>query len=253
MGVNIPRILAVAYYGTLVGDVTASASSLTVAPYPGTLLEERVWEAAIPTNGRLVIGNELLTYGSRQGSADNFVLSNLSRAQYGTTAASHAAGTRVGRLIAPAYSGEYTAALKLMYDVLAPRLASKMDLGLGSLSFDGSEWLSHSHGSLGQNLAMEQVFNSLADNENFVHDAANVMPYTWHINSRFNWGETEDDIRTAHQRYRWAKPGVFPAQSDSTVAGLVEHRQRQRVALGAGQIGGIRCRLRVFRRRRGSE
>ena len=56
---------------------------------------------------------------------------------------------------------------------------------------------------------MEKVFNDLADNDDFVHDSANSMSYTWHINSRYNWGETADDILVAHQRLRWANQVYF--------------------------------------------
>ena len=41
------------------------------------------------------------------------------------------------------------------------------------------------------------------------------MSYTWHINSRYNWGETADDILDAQQRLSLGEPRVFSAQSDA--------------------------------------
>ena len=138
------------------------------------------------------------------------VLSSLSRGRAGTTAAAHSSGTRVGLLGKPAYQGEYVAGLRMMYDTLAPRLVQKLDLGITGFSYDGSEWITWTeYADLGQNLVMEKVFNDLADNENFVHDAANALPYTWHINSRYNWGETANNILEAQQRRRWATQAFF--------------------------------------------
>ena len=169
--------------------------------------------AGFPASGsrNLVIGSELLNYSGRtlQTNDETIVLTGLTRGRSGTTAAAHANGVKVGRLIPPAYEGTYVAGLKMMYDVLAPALASKMNLGITSFSYDGSEWLSHSHGALGHNLTMEKVYKDLTNKEDFVHDGANSLPYTWHINSRYNWGETADNILEAQQRRRWANNVYF--------------------------------------------
>ena len=207
LGARYPGDLAVTYYGVLDGAHAADATTLTVRPYPGTSVDQLKENFGKGEN--LVIGNELMRFRAKTDGTNDITLSNLDRGFRGTTAVAHASGARVGKLTRPAYSGEYVAGLKLMYDVLVPALVEKMDLGLGSLSYDGSEWLSRSHGAVGHNLVMEKVFNDLADNEDFVHDGANSVSYTWHINSRYNWGETEDDILVAHQRLRWANQVYF--------------------------------------------
>ena len=214
LGGQHPADLSVTYYGELDGAITSSSTSLTLKPYPGTTFANLT--NSFPSSGgsrdrNLVIGSELLSYSGRtvRSTDQEIVLTGLNRGRHGTTAAGHADGVKVGRLDVPAYQGEYVAGLKLMYDVLAPALASKMNLGMTSFSYDGSEWLSYSHGALGHNLAMEKVYEDLTNKEDFVHDGASSLPYTWHINSRYNWGETADDILEAQQRRRWANNAYF--------------------------------------------
>ena len=205
-----PTGLTVLYYGELVNSITTGASSLTVRPLAGTTGAHLRSRFDRSDARQFVIGNELIRRGSRAVSGDTVVLSSLSRGRSGTTAAAHASGVRVGVLGKPPYSGEYVAGLRMMYDTLAPRLVQKLDLGITGFSYDGSEWITWTeYADLGQNLVMEKVFDDLADNEDFVHDAANALPYTWHINSRYNWGETADNILEAQQRRRWATQVFF--------------------------------------------
>ena len=209
LGAQYPQDLTVTYYGTLRSDITRTATVLDVEPYPGTTVEQL--KANFSGRGnKLVIGNELMRFRSVDDTpADRVSLSRVNRGWSSTTAAAHTAGARVGKLARVAYQGEYVAGAKLMHDVLVPALVEKMDLGITSFSYDGSEWLSRSHGAVGHNLVMEKLYTSLADNENFVHDGANSLSYTWHINSRYNWGETADDIPEAEQRRRWANNVYF--------------------------------------------
>ena len=130
LGARYPGDLAVTYYGVLDGAHAADATTLTVQPYPGTSVDEL--KANFRKGEKLVIGNELMRFRTKTDGTNDITLSNLNRGWRGTTAVAHASGARVGKLARPAYSGEYVAGLKLMYDVLAPALAEKMDLGITS-------------------------------------------------------------------------------------------------------------------------
>ena len=206
-----PTKLMVTWEADLDANITNNATSLTVRPDDGTTAAEL--RGGISSNdGYLRIGSEIIRYRSRSQSGNNLKLGNLQRSREGTTAAAHSAGAQVGLLRRTSYSGfnNYHAELSLYDDELIPRLVAALNRGIGDFSFDGSEWLSESkYGLLTQNLVMRKIYDDLADNEDFVHDMAMGNPYTWHLNSRYNWGETGDDIRVAHQSYRWGNQVFF--------------------------------------------
>ena len=206
-----PTKLMVTWEADLNANITSNATSLTVRADAGTTGGEL--RGGISSNdGYLRIGSEIIRYRSRSRRRNNLKLGNLQRSREGTTAAAHSAGAQVGLLKRTSYLGfnNYHAELSLYDDELIPRLVAALNRGIGDFSFDGSEWLSESkYGLLTQNLVMRKIYDDLADNEDFVHDMAMGNPYTWHLNSRYNWGETGDDIRVAHQSYRWGNQVFF--------------------------------------------
>ena len=201
--------LLVTHYGVLDAELSAAATSLRLKPYPDTTAT--ALRDAFPAPGVVRIGEELIAYGSVTPAAQGvLVLAGLQRGHEGTVAAVHAAGTRAGLLGRPAGQTGYLAGLGLLQDVLAPRLVTRLNQGVSTFAFDGSADLTRGgYGALGQHLVLEQVWRGLADREDFVHGAATALPYTWHLNTRYDWGVSAPDAVTDDVHYHRANQVYF--------------------------------------------
>ena len=202
--------LLVTHYAILDAELTATAASLRLRPYPGTTA------AALPRGfgdgaGTVRIGAELIAYRRVSAAPDGgLVLAGLQRGHEDSRAATHAAGTRVGRLgEAPGQAG-YLAGLRLLHELLAPRLADRLNQGVSTFTFGGSHRLTwDGYGALGQNLVMAKVFDELADKTDVIHAAANALPFTWHLNARYDRGGTAAAVSRARASYRRADQVYF--------------------------------------------
>ncbi len=172
--------LAAAQHATLAAPVTATATTLTVAPLPGGDLQP-----GFATTGYVVIGTELMGYTETTPVAENLVLSGLTRGVDATLAQGHAADAPVKRVIRKTQCGEYLAGLTLMRGRVAERLIEVLDLGLGGVSLSGAEALAaDGYGALAANLVMDKIYRALAGHDNLITELSVLTPYTWHVNTR---------------------------------------------------------------------
>ncbi|WP_245599149.1 Ig domain-containing protein [Embleya scabrispora] len=138
---------------------------------------------------RLRIGDEFITYGTVTKVSDGeWKVSNLARAQWGSTAQSCPAGTRVSRLIQNGYGGAM-GGLPII-DEVATRLATAYnDTGIRATSYDGLESAGYTGwGGYGFAHLVNGVHRQLGSQE-FVTECSNLASNTWDAQSRASWGE----------------------------------------------------------------
>ncbi|MCY4421495.1 MAG: fibronectin type III domain-containing protein, partial [Acidimicrobiaceae bacterium] len=159
--------------------------------------------------GHLLIDEEIIEYTEASLSGGVLRLSGLTRGASNSVAAGHAKDARARRLWAYGYGSSYNAGLGMMVNAVAPRMADIVDLGITDISLDGNEATTLSHDALGLSALLERFYFELSDNEDRNIDGAFLNSGSWHVYSRANWGELEDDITIAHQRYRWYNQATF--------------------------------------------
>ncbi|WP_439681150.1 Ig domain-containing protein [Embleya sp. MST-111070] len=138
---------------------------------------------------RLRIGDEFITYGTvTKVGGTEWQVSNLARAQWGSTAQSWPAGTRATRLIQNGYGGAM-GGLPII-DEIATRLATAYnDTGIRATSYDGLESAGYTGwGGYGFAHLVNGVYRQLASDE-FVTECSNLASNTWDAQSRASWGE----------------------------------------------------------------
>lgn len=196
--------------GVLAANLSSTATSVTISGLPNETVSQLLGSFS-NTDGAtsVLIDNEIIAYGSATQSGSNIILSGLTRGVHGSSAVAHSTGATANRLWHYSYGGDYDAGLQLALENLAPRYAAIYGLGLSEFSYDGSEALMLTHDAVGLSAFPEKVYSLLTNKDDFVQDMAVATPYNWHVNSRYNWGETADDITTAHQRYRWSNQIYF--------------------------------------------
>ena len=153
------------------------------------------------------IGSELIEYESVTDSAP-WKLLGVRRGVNGTVAAEHQAGAEIGRL------------WDHPYDVFFPNIELQDDYsrriaelfrttGLKQISFDGLEGLyATGHEAYGVNRFVKMCYDGWG--EEVINDASIVVSnYSWHVFTRFNWGEPwgaatregQLEWRLSNQRY----------------------------------------------------
>jgi len=138
----------------------------------------------------VVIGEELIQY-ERVSEGAPWKLLACRRGAFGTTSATHAAGDGVGRLLDHAYEVFLTDS-SLGLEV-ARNLADFCNrTGAQQTSLDGLEgnW-STGMGQYGCSLFTKTWWDALNPEirSSFINDASMPHHYTWHIATRYNWGE----------------------------------------------------------------
>ena len=153
------------------------------------------------------IGDELIQYEKVEGNR----LLDCKRGAFGTTAAVHAEGVTVAKLIDHGYRTFLTDAD--LSKRVAERIAELFNhTGLRQLSLDGLEgaW-STGMGQYGRTLFAEWWYDALKPElrGRVINDASNPGHYFWHIYTRMNWGEpwyagfreSQTQYRLMNQRY----------------------------------------------------
>ncbi|WP_331772833.1 Ig domain-containing protein (plasmid) [Embleya sp. NBC_00888] len=138
---------------------------------------------------RLRIGDEFITYGTvTKVGGTEWQVSDLARAQWGSTAQSSPAGTRATRLIQNGYGGAM-GGLPII-DEIATRLAGAYnDTGIRATSYDGLESAGYTGwGGYGFAHLVNGVHRQL-HSEEFVTECSNLSSNTWDAQSRASWGE----------------------------------------------------------------
>lgn len=137
----------------------------------------------------LVVGEELVRYESVSTNAP-WRLLNCQRGAWGTTAATHAAGTSVGRLMDHDYNVFLTDA-DLTVEVARNLARLCNHTGIRQISLDGLEgaW-STGMGQYGRTLFAQTWYRSLnPELRDTINDASNPGHFNWHSYTRMNWGE----------------------------------------------------------------
>jgi len=175
-------------------------------------IEDPVWFNQMKNNTlkTVVTGEELIRYGGVSTNAP-WRLLDCQRGAWGTRAAAHAAGERIGKLMDHGYRVFLTDAA--LSREVAERLADLFnEAGLLQVSFDGLEgnW-STAMGQYGRTLFTKAWFDRLSPElrGRVINDASNPGHFTWHIYTRMNWGEpwyagfreSQTQYRLKNQRY----------------------------------------------------
>lgn len=166
---------------SLVGDIDAAQTEITVAS-PDFFKKKTDMNT-------VVIGDELATYDSVSTEAP-WRLLKCGRGAWGTKAASHTAGTVVGKLMDHGYRVFLTDA-DLTREV-AENIARLCNAaGTLQISLDGLEgaW-STGMGQYGRTLLTHTWYSALAPElRGQINDASNPGHFNWHVYTRMNWGE----------------------------------------------------------------
>ncbi|MBO0916525.1 Ig domain-containing protein [Streptomyces laculatispora] len=139
---------------------------------------------------RIRIGDEIIVYGSvTQAGGTEWAVGGLSRAQWGSSAQSHPAGSAVTRLLQNGYGGAI-GGLPII-DEVATRLATAYNTtGIEATSYDGLESAGYTGwGGYGFARLVNGVYRQLDSHDGFVTECSNLSSNTWDAQSRASWGE----------------------------------------------------------------
>jgi hypothetical protein len=149
-----------------------------------------VWFQKKTDMNTVAIGEELIRYDGVSAAAP-WRLLKCQRGAWGTKAAAHRKGDAVGKLMDHAYKVFLTDAA-LAQEVARNIAAFCNHTGATQLSFDGLEgnW-STGMGQYGRSLFTKTWYDALAPElrGRVINDASNPAHFTWHIATRYNWGE----------------------------------------------------------------
>lgn len=190
---------------------------------------EPVWFSQMQNNTlkTAVVGQELIRYGAVSTNAP-WRLLDCQRGAWGTKAAAHAAGDRIGKLMDHGYRVFLTDAA--LSREVAERIADLFnETGLLQISFDGLEgnW-STGMGQYGRTLFTQAWYDRLSPElrGRVINDASNPGHFTWHIYTRMNWGEPwYAGFRESQTQYRLKNQNYY-------------HRNLMPCMLGWFQMGG---------------
>jgi hypothetical protein len=138
----------------------------------------------------VVVGEELVRYDG-VSAGEPWRLLKCQRGAWGTKAAAHQRGEAVGKLMDHSYKVFLTNAL--LSQEVARNIASFCNrTGAIQLSLDGLEgnW-STGMGQYGRTLFTKAWYDALRPElrGHVINDASNPAHFTWHIATRYNWGE----------------------------------------------------------------
>jgi len=154
------------------------------------LVADPIWFQKKTPMNTAVIGEELVRYEGVSAAAP-WRLLKCQRGGWGTQAAAHRKGDAVGKLMDHAYKVFLTDAV-LAQEIARNVAAFCNHTGATQLSFDGLEgnW-STGMGQYGCSLFTKAWYDALPPTlqGHIINDASNPHHFTWHIASRYNWGE----------------------------------------------------------------
>jgi hypothetical protein len=166
----------------LAADIDAAQTEIPIA--------DRTWFEKKTDMNTLVIGEELVAYDSVSAEAP-WRLLKCQRGAWATKAATHRKGDPAGKLMDHAYKVFLTDAA-LSQEVARNIAGFCNHTGAIQLSFDGLEgnW-STGMGQYGCALFTLSWYNALKPElrGRVINDASNPGHFTWHIATRYNWGE----------------------------------------------------------------
>ena len=158
-----------------------------------------------------VIDNEIIQCAGITDS-EPWQLTGCERGVFGTTAASHAGGTEIGKLDDHAYNVFLTNA-ELTIEMSRNMADLYNATGLRQISFDGLEGnRSTGMGNYGEILFTQTWFDTLNEDirNHYIADASRTSHYFWHMYTRMNWGEPwYAGFRESQTEYRLKNQAYF--------------------------------------------
>ena len=166
----------------LADAIDAAQTELVVA--------DLIWFQKKTTLNTVVLGEELIRYESVSAQAP-WRLLQCQRGAWGTKASAHSRGDAIGKLMDHPYKVFLTNAA--LAEEVARNIATFCnDTDAVQLSFDGLEgnW-STGMGQYGCSLFTNAWYDALKPElrGHIINDASNPHHFTWHIATRYNWGE----------------------------------------------------------------
>ncbi|WP_327241665.1 Ig domain-containing protein [Streptomyces sp. NBC_01320] len=160
-----------------------TASDTTVYLDSGALL------AAGVHHSYLRIGDEFVSYGAAAQVGNEWKLTGVQRARWGSVAVSHAAGDRAARVVANSYGGAIGGHAVL--DEISDRLVTAWNkTGITGMSWDGLESASESGwGAYGMAHLVNGTFRRIDVKDRFISETSRMSSNTWDALTRASWGE----------------------------------------------------------------
>lgn len=156
----------------------------------------------------LQIGNELITYKTIDTIGDQIILRNCQRGAFGTAPTAHIKTEPLYKLWDYPYKTLFPDLT--LQDSMADRLVEIFNkTGLAQISFDGLEGCTYTgHDDYATARFVTRCWEGW--NHPVINDGSNLNHYTWHINTRMNWGEPWGEaIRTAQVNNRIKNQDFF--------------------------------------------
>lgn len=152
--------------------------------------------------------NELITFGTCEEDGGEFVLKNCTRGAFGTTATAHGKIAPLYKLWDYPYNTLFPD-LELQ-DAFCDRLVEIFNTtGLAQISFDGLEGCDYTgHDEYAHTRFSLRCFEGW--DHTVINDASGLHHFTWHMNTRMNWGEPWGEaMRTGQVEYRIKNQDFF--------------------------------------------
>ncbi|RFC70428.1 Ig domain-containing protein [Streptomyces sp. AcE210] len=141
-------------------------------------------------HGRMLrIGDEFVQYATATRAGDEWQLTGVKRARWGSSAGAHPAGATAARTLLNSYNGALGG--KGIIDEIAARLATAWNTtGIRANSYDGVESASESGwGSYGMARLVNGTYERNDRKDGFVTETSRMSSNTWDALTRASWGE----------------------------------------------------------------
>ncbi|MFE2093495.1 Ig domain-containing protein [Streptomyces sp. NPDC059460] len=137
----------------------------------------------------LRIGDEFVSYGAAEQVGNEWKLTGVQRARWGSAAVSHAAGDRAARVVANSYGGAI--GNHAVLGEISDRLTTAWNnTGITGMSWDGLESASESGwGAYGMAHLVNRTFRRIDAKDRFISETSRMTSNTWDALTRASWGE----------------------------------------------------------------
>ncbi|MFB7223143.1 Ig domain-containing protein [Streptomyces sp. NPDC056227] len=137
----------------------------------------------------LRIGDEFVSYGAAEQVGNEWKLTGVQRARWGSVAVSHGAGDRAARVVANSYGGAI--GNHAVLDEISDRLTTAWNnTGITGMSWDGLESASESGwGAYGMANLVNRTFRRIDAKDRFISETSRMTSNTWDALTRASWGE----------------------------------------------------------------
>ncbi|MCX4537848.1 Ig domain-containing protein [Streptomyces sp. NBC_01669] len=172
--------------------VTGGSASLTRPLTAGdttVYLDSGALLAAGVHHSYLRIGDEFVSYGAAEQVGNEWKLTGVQRARWGSVAVSHAADDHAARVVANSYGGAI--GNHAVLDEISDRLTTAWNkTGITGMSWDGLESASESGwGAYGMAHLVNGTFRRIDAKDRFISETSRMTSNTWDALTRASWGE----------------------------------------------------------------